>query len=522
MKPLPAEEALLKVLASNPGDWSIRLLIAEKFYLRGADDRILSLLKDAPEPPGNTQELEKVIRFAGNSSLDIVSAYVAEHPADGFAHYSLGSILEDLDETERAEKHYEVAIALGFSAGGENFHEEPDRAEHTTKEEATSESTAEQILRNEDQSTGTKPDRQTGSKAVAVLVTIAVHALIGLIAALLIVLPSSNEEPEIVASIITPPAPKSEMKKKEVVKQVKRSAASSAAAAPLARLMRSNASAVISLPQVTKTSIGPLGIGEGDFGVGAFGGAGADFGTGATLFGGAGGNGLTGKFYDFKRDKNGDPTGLAMNSNLFSEIIREFANGPTWKPPGRKHFTSPTTLTGNIFFFPAMQDTKAGEAFQAEGTGPGMWIAHYSGTIVPAVSGKFRLVGWGDNLLAVKIGTKVVLDASDKQSLRLGQQRSGGVSFPRKTAATPVFNGDWFNLRAGTPVTCDIMLGDAGGIFCAGVHIQKDGSDYKAGDNGIPDLPAFIIGATSPNQRKLYKDYLSSKHFSGSAFNTRR
>ncbi len=78
------------------------------------------------------------------------------------------------------------------------------------------------------------------------------------------------------------------MKKKTVQKQVKRApSAASAAAAPMAQMMKANAEARFTTPEVTRTSTGPLGVGEGDLGSGAFGvGSGlGDAGSGGSFFG---------------------------------------------------------------------------------------------------------------------------------------------------------------------------------------------------------------------------------------------
>ncbi|MEM1444075.1 MAG: hypothetical protein AAGF67_17140, partial [Verrucomicrobiota bacterium] len=140
-----------------------------------------------------------------------------------------------------------------------------------------------------------------GAKATAVFVAIGVHLLIAIIAMIVVILPPNKDEPEIVAAVIGPPAKKQEMQKKNVVKQTKKSTASSAAAAPLAQLMRANAMAKISLPNVTRTSKGPLGIGDADFGGGGFGTSGSGLGSGASFFGGT----STGKRFLFVLDHSG-------------------------------------------------------------------------------------------------------------------------------------------------------------------------------------------------------------------------
>ena len=109
---------------------------------------------------------------------------------------------------------------------------------------------------------------KSSGKATAILVAVAAHLVILLVATTLTIFAASRDEPELVATIAPPSTtPQQEMKKKTVQKQVKRSPTSrSAAAAPMAQMMKASAEARFTTPDVTKTSTGPLGMGEGELG----------------------------------------------------------------------------------------------------------------------------------------------------------------------------------------------------------------------------------------------------------------
>ncbi|NRB76315.1 MAG: hypothetical protein HRU46_18295 [Verrucomicrobiales bacterium] len=123
------------------------------------------------------------------------------------------------------------------------------------------------------QATRHEPKAKTSRRATAIMVAVGIHVAIILIATTLTIFAASKDEPEIIAAIAPPAAtPQQEMKKKTVQKQVKRAPSSaSAAAAPMAIMMKANAEARFTTPEVTRTSTGPLGAGEGDLGSGAFG-----------------------------------------------------------------------------------------------------------------------------------------------------------------------------------------------------------------------------------------------------------
>jgi hypothetical protein len=262
-----------------------------------------------------------------------------------------------------------------------------------------------------------------------------------------------------------------------------------------------------------------LGFGNGSgMGVGGMGGGG----LGLTVFGARGGAGLIGTFYDLKRDKNGKPNGVRTDHDLYTRVLRNFTSGSIWKIPASVNcYTGKSKLVAKAFIFPAIPDDEAGKAFGEPNAGPGMWIAHYSGSLTSPVSGKYRFVGWGDNLLAVRLGSQNVLDASDVNYLgsKSISQGRGSVSFPKK-GGTPVFAGSWFTLTAGSTVTLDVILGDEGGIFCAGLLLEKEGDSPGTGKHDIPDLPVFLAGSLGIQEKRLYDNYVPNKALNGPVFNS--
>jgi hypothetical protein len=222
-------------------------------------------------------------------------------------------------------------------------------------------------------------------------------------------------------------------------------------------------------------------------------------------FGGSGGLGLVGTFYDFKRDSRGKPTEIkAMNRPAFTEIVKGFTNTTRWAPPRKyKHFTSATRLVAKTFAFKGIPDHEAGKAFQCPEAGAGSWIAHYSGTVKVTDPGTYRLVGWGDNCLVVGIDGKVVLDASDIGYTGDTRTSLGAVTTPGKSGC-PLFHGEWFTLRLQDSVKLDIIVGDEGGIFAAGVMLEKKGETYARGAGGVPLLPVLTVADLEDKEKALY------------------
>jgi hypothetical protein len=274
---------------------------------------------------------------------------------------------------------------------------------------------------------------------------------------------------------------------------------------------------VASPEPATPTTMAGMGAPAAGFGMGKIGGGDGAAGGGSPFFGlRDSGAGLEGTFYDFKREAKDRSVDKVPP---FDQIVDRFTTG-AWGPKNFKNFQSPVKLYGKTFLFPAIRDTEAGKAFQAPETAPGGWLAHYVGMIVPPENGTYRFVGFGDNVMIVKLDTALVLDASDKGYTKRRREAGGGIDFPAKKS-TPIFFGTWFTLRKGDPKRMEVVVGDEGGIFCAGLFLQKQGVKYEQGARGVPNLPLFKIGSLNDAQKKAFGQYLPAGAFEGPSFSTR-
>ncbi|MEM9281344.1 MAG: hypothetical protein AAGA96_05925 [Verrucomicrobiota bacterium] len=295
------EASLRGVLESHPEDWSTRFLLAEKLVERGAGDEAAQVVIESPVAPGSEEDLHRVAELAGLGAIPYVEAFVSHNPTSAYAHQLLGDLLVHQGDTERAEKHHSASAKLSGaeatseapSEGHEAVPPPPPLQEEGVPNPDVAEEEGDLVLTEND-----GPPPQAGKKATAIVLAIVVHVVIALIAMLVVILPANRDEPEIVAAVIAPPSQKQEMQKKNVVKQTKKTTASAAAAAPMAQLMRANAMAKLSLPNVTRTSKGPLGLGDADLGSGGFGSGTGGLGSGASFFGGT----STGKRFLFVID----------------------------------------------------------------------------------------------------------------------------------------------------------------------------------------------------------------------------
>jgi hypothetical protein len=220
---------------------------------------------------------------------------------------------------------------------------------------------------------------------------------------------------------------------------------------------------------------------------------------------------LVGRFYDLKQTADGKPSAMAYNAieqakgfvsgpswleyketKLFDDTVKKFAN--TWDERLlAPYFQAPEPLSAFQIFLPRMMAKEAPKAFNVN-CPPSRWLVHYKGTVTAPVSGQFRFVGFGDDIMLVRFNGKNVLDgcwrildpgANSKTDQDLGPVLAG---HPRH-----LVGGDWFSISAGQSYPMEVLIGESpGGQFLSFLLIQEKGKDYpnRPGKAG-PILPLF-------------------------------
>ncbi|MBN2163627.1 MAG: hypothetical protein JXR25_11790 [Pontiellaceae bacterium] len=315
--------------------------------------------------------------------------------------------------------------------------------------------------------------------------------------------------------------------------------------------------------------------------VGVPGGMGAGTGTdlgglwfGMDLFGGNRGTGneFIGTFYDLKQEKDGklaeigellekhaDDPGFAFSNeaqSLTCKIVKGFVSSGFNENRLKKYFQAPKQKFATSFMMPRMSANAAPEAFGvADQVKPSFWVCHYKGQMAAPESGRYRFCGFGDDILIVRAGRKVVLDAcwpeligqmtswkSDDPNSRVfpidtpgiqgqnfrdlfeqiddaggydgtnirqwssarSQIKVNGEPFQGyyTEMASRMVIGDWMDLKKGQLVDVDILTGEVpGGEFTCRLMMEKEGAYYKTviSDAGARKvLPAFMTASVDP------------------------
>ncbi|MBN2163628.1 MAG: hypothetical protein JXR25_11785 [Pontiellaceae bacterium] len=318
----------------------------------------------------------------------------------------------------------------------------------------------------------------------------------------------------------------------------------------------------ITMPEIVGVP-GGMGAGSGA----GLGGLGFNFDMG--LFGGnrGSGNELIGTFYDLKQTKDGELTEIGQMvkdkqrpSGEMCKLIRGFVGSGFNEARLKDYFKAPKLKYATAFMMPQMDANAAPKAFSVEDqVQPSYWICHYKGKIAAPETGRYRFTGLGDDILMVRVGRRLVLDACwpewiEKMSSWVGEDNNNRL-FPMDNAnfndinfrdihtqiddaggwdgtrqfysvvqdvrvngqpitgdtwniAARMVIGDWFDLRKGQVVDIDILIGEIpGGRFMCRLMIEQEGKQYKpvACDAGVRRvLPAFMT--TPVDDAKLIQE----------------
>ncbi len=166
------------------------------------------------------------------------------------------------------------------------------------------------------------------------------------------------------------------------------------------------------------------------------------------------------------------------------------------------------------------------------------WVAVYRGKLQPESNGVYRLAGFYDDVLVVRVNGKLVLEfawtsrnngANKPTSINSGWVQTdatvAGKHKMRGFQNTPLTYSDWFELRANESVPIEILIGDNGGDgkgagLTGGILlVEKRGETYAKADDGLPLLPLFTTTRLTFTERQRLEgiadraNKATSKHY---------
>ena len=288
-----------------------------------------------------------------------------------------------------------------------------------------------------------------------------------------------------------------------------------------------------------------MGFGSGGIGDG-LGDGGSGLGEGK-----AGGSALTGTFYDLKQTARGASTGIRApgggdmpeaDQAKLHEILHDFMRN--WNAGQlNKYYSSDQKLYASNFYLPTCKASYGPKAFQCEDkVKPAGWVAVYRGKVRAPKTGKFRFVGTGDDLLAVRFNNKQVLEAGwclpstfEKNTGAIAGKR-GAIKYPQGKAyhdrikegkdpnhkgyviahynGVPKWNdelggltaGEAFNVKEGEVYSVEILISEVpGGAFGFALLLDEYDEETKSWKFPGKQLDIFRTNFSQPDQQELQK-----------------
>lgn len=241
-------------------------------------------------------------------------------------------------------------------------------------------------------------------------------------------------------------------------------------------------------------------------GLGGLGASGTSLGSGS-VFGSENQNGntLAGFFYDLKQTPDHTPTGMngTKEQALLKQFFKDGWNEDDWTP---KFLKGPKPLYANELLVPFILSKEGPKAYGLEKVcKPGYWCAIYHLKVNPTHTGTYRVAGYGDDFLVVRVDGRVVLDAgwfhpvTDFQRTKkyppkwLDRPSPGRPDYGQTVVGYP------FQMEVGQSLSIDVFIGDAEpgatgqgrcGYF---LFLLDDSKQYDNDAGGNPIFPVLQV-----------------------------
>jgi hypothetical protein len=220
----------------------------------------------------------------------------------------------------------------------------------------------------------------------------------------------------------------------------------------------------------------------------------------ASVFGMSDGKGigLPGRYYNLKTLSNGTASGANYYEELVSYITKGMPDTYFYK-----YFQGNRTLYLTQITIPFVPFDESAKAFSdIKAPDPHNWVAIYKGKFVVPHTGIYRLVGHGDDILAVQINKQEVFEEIINISAGTVHPDGDRYTYPIsggeitedvvgvKEGNSSFRCGDWVKLEQGTVNDIKIMIGDDTGTSAYWLMVEEKGRNYPpSAPNKGPLLP---------------------------------
>ncbi len=346
-----------------------------------------------------------------------------------------------------------------------------------------------------------KNKKVTKGMPSAVLLSIAIHVGLFLLAGMLVVFTVVKKEEKKFEPPKAVERPKMKLRKPKV--KVKKSSKPKPTTRIVTKVNRASMPD-IQLPEMSGMGNGLVGGISGGFD------AMPDLGD-VSVFGGGQsiGNDFEGQFYSLARNRAGSQAN--MDKEQFLLVIRDFcADG--WKESLlSRYYRSPNKLYTTSFMVPPISSPMAPDVYGQPELESYWFFVKYKGQLVYPEDIRFRFWGMGDAYIAVFVDGRNVFLTGKEGRLRVLDfwQNTDADNDKYFLANQQMRVGDWIELKAGEPLDMQVLFGEwQGGTMAGMLLVEVDGVDYPKTRQGGPLLPAFKTEEFSRDQIEQIRKYL--------------
>jgi len=211
---------------------------------------------------------------------------------------------------------------------------------------------------------------------------------------------------------------------------------------------------------------------------------------------------LSGYLYDLKQTKDKQPTDIT-DYHSYLPLLGDYVKNGWDDTVLEKYYRSKAPISTSTIAISTRPSEDAPKAFGLEKeVQPGLWVIHYHARVEAPSEGDYRLAGFADNIMVVRINGKLVLDGgwdsiTTDPTLHqiLPYQMPSYIQFlSENTVNNPnVKIGPPFHMQAMESVDMDVIIGDCGGVCGFFLLVEKEGNTYEKSPDGTPKLPFFQL-----------------------------
>lgn len=239
-------------------------------------------------------------------------------------------------------------------------------------------------------------------------------------------------------------------------------------------------------------------------------------------------NAFVGRFWDFKKTPAGAPSKLkdVQGNRAVLDLESRFFNNSWNTTVFSPYCESKTRLYTSCFYLPNCMDQEASNAYDPEGKmglKPSRWVALYRAQVQAPKSGRFRFVGAGDSVLAVRFNGRNVLacgfhdlktaawNGFHVQSHQEALKGKEVIAYESCEYWNEQFGGfvagEAFEVKAGEWYEMQVLVSEIGGGnfgFCLLID-DMDEEGGKTSEDGKPLFQLFRTSFIEPNAAEVYE-----------------